>query len=154
MPLPIAVDPLTNWRHAPDETPLTQAGTFTLTNILFDADDGVMVTETPVMSVYVVEATENVVARFVLTTCNTLPAGIAAAARPVAFVRTNVEGVPRAGVVRDGLLANTTAPVPVEVLPPVPPLATGNVPVTVVTGQPVVPSRMRLIVSPPLIHQV
>ena len=58
-----------------------------------------METDKPVISVNVALATENVSVFVVLTTCNTLPAGIAAAARPVAFVRTNVEGVPKLGVV-------------------------------------------------------
>jgi hypothetical protein len=33
-------------------------------------------------------------------------------------------------VVKDGVAARTVAPVPVDVVTPVPPLATGNVPVT------------------------
>ena len=37
---------------------------------------------------------------------------------------------PRVGVVSVGELDNTTLPVPVEEVTPVPPLATGNVPVT------------------------
>ena len=40
-----------------------------------------------------------------------------------------------------GEVANAFAPLPVLVATPVPPLATGNVPVTVVTGTPVVPSK-------------
>jgi len=39
-------------------------------------------------------------------------------------------GVPSSGVVNVGLVDNTTLPVPVEVVTPVPPLATGSVPVT------------------------
>jgi hypothetical protein len=50
--------------------------------------------------------------------------------RPVAFVRVALEGVPRAGVTSVGLLDRTTFPVPVEEVTPVPPLATGSVPVT------------------------
>lgn len=47
-------------------------------------------------------------------------------------------GVPNAGVTNDGLLDKTTEPEPVEVVTPVPPLATGSVPVTpVVRGKPV-----------------
>jgi len=57
---------------------------------------------------------------------------------PVPLVNTTAEGVPRLGVVKTGLVDNTTLPVPVEVVTPVPPLATGNVPVTpVVNGKPV-----------------
>jgi hypothetical protein len=33
--------------------------------------------------------------------------------RPVAFVKTSAEGVPKAGVTKVGLVANTTAPLPV-----------------------------------------
>jgi hypothetical protein len=50
--------------------------------------------------------------------------------RPVAFVRVALEGVPKAGVTSVGLLDRTTFPVPVEEVTPVPPLATGSVPVT------------------------
>ena len=50
--------------------------------------------------------------------------------RPVALVRTAVEGVPRLGVVRTGDVERTTEPDPVEVVTPVPPLATGSVPET------------------------
>ena len=81
--------------------------------------------------------------------------------RPVALVSVAEDGVPRAGVTKVGLVANTKAPVPVspvtaaarlalEGVPkkvatpvpndviPVPPLATGSVPVTpVVKGRPV-----------------
>lgn len=47
-------------------------------------------------------------------------------------------GVPNAGVTSVGLVAKTTEPVPVAVVDPVPPLATGRVPVTpVVKGRPV-----------------
>jgi hypothetical protein len=58
--------------------------------------------------------------------------------RPVAFVKTAALGVPRAGVTSVGEFDNTTLVVPVLVVTPVPPLATGNVPVTpVVRGKPV-----------------
>ena len=81
--------------------------------------------------------------------------------RPVPLVNTTADGVPRAGVTRVGLVANTNAPDPVssviaaaklalDGVPrnvatpvpkdaiPVPPLATGRVPVTpVVRGNPV-----------------
>jgi len=49
---------------------------------------------------------------------------------PVAFVRVTDDGVPSAGVTSVGLVLRTTFPVPVEVVTPVPPFATGNVPVT------------------------
>ena len=58
--------------------------------------------------------------------------------KPVALVNVAAEGVPRLGVVKVGLLERTTEPVPVEVVTPVPPLATGRVPVTpLVKGKPV-----------------
>ena len=48
------------------------------------------------------------------------------------------DGVPNAGVTKVGLLDNTLLPEPVDVVTPVPPLATGRVPVTpVVSGSPV-----------------
>jgi hypothetical protein len=60
------------------------------------------------------------------------------AAVPVMFVPTKAEGVPNAGETKVGLLDNTTLPVPVEVVTPVPPFATGRVPVTPVdSGRPV-----------------
>jgi len=49
--------------------------------------------------------------------------------RPVAFVKTAALGVPRAGVTNVGEFDNTTFPVPVEEVTPVPPFATGKVPV-------------------------
>jgi hypothetical protein len=58
---------------------------------------------------------------------------VKAVAVPVMFVPTNADGVPSAGVTRVGLFDSTTFVVPVEVVTPVPPLATGKVPVTVVT---------------------
>jgi len=58
--------------------------------------------------------------------------------KPVAFVSTAAEGVPNAGVTRVGEVLNTTFPDPVLVVTPVPPLATGKVPVTPVeSGRPV-----------------
>ena len=54
---------------------------------------------------------------------------------PVALVKTAAEGVPRAGVTKVGLVARTTAPEPVEVVPPVPPLATAKVPATVIVHE-------------------
>lgn len=47
---------------------------------------------------------------------------------PVMFVPINAEGVPSAGDTKVGLLDSTALPVPVDVVTPVPPLATGNVP--------------------------
>ena len=48
--------------------------------------------------------------------------------KPVAFVNTTALGVPKAGVVKLGEDDNTTLPVPVDVVTPVPPLATATVP--------------------------
>ena len=57
---------------------------------------------------------------------------------PVRFVATPEAGVPIFGVTNVGELDKTTFPVPVELVTPVPPFATGNVPVTpVVNGSPV-----------------
>jgi hypothetical protein len=58
----------------------------------------------------------------------TLPA-VKLDAVPVMFVPTSAEGVPNAGVTNVGEFDNTTLPVPVELVTPVPPLATGRVPV-------------------------
>jgi hypothetical protein len=58
--------------------------------------------------------------------------------KPVAFDNTTALGVPKAGVVKVGEVDSTTFPVPVEDVTPVPPLATGKVPVTPVeSGNPV-----------------
>ena len=58
--------------------------------------------------------------------------------KPVAFVSTTVLGVPKAGVVNVGEVESTRFPDPVDDVTPVPPLATGKVPVTpVVSGNPV-----------------
>jgi hypothetical protein len=72
---------------------------------------------------------------------------VAVAALPVVFwfnvgnvqlAKLPDDGVPRAGVTSVGLLESTALPVPVDVVTPVPPLATGKVPVTpVVKGSPV-----------------
>ena len=51
---------------------------------------------------------------------------------PVALVKIAAVGVPSAGEFNVGDVASTTAPEPVEVVAPVPPLATGRVPVTLV----------------------
>jgi hypothetical protein len=58
--------------------------------------------------------------------------------KPVALVSVPLEGVPSVGVTKVGLLDRTTLPVPVEAVTPVPPFATGKVPVTPVdNGRPV-----------------
>ena len=44
---------------------------------------------------------------------------------PVMFVPTSAEGVPSAGVTKVGLFDSTTLPVPVELVTPEPPRATG-----------------------------
>ena len=67
-----------------------------------------------------------------------LPPMLRLEAVPVMLVPTNVEGVPKLGVTKVGLVDRTLLPEPVEVVTPVPPLATGNVPVTPeVSGNPV-----------------
>jgi hypothetical protein len=50
--------------------------------------------------------------------------------KPVAFVNTTALGVPKAGVVRVGEVDSTRFPEPVAEVTPVPPFATGKVPVT------------------------
>ena len=69
-----------------------------------------------------------------------------AAGVPVAFVKTSAEGVPRSGVTRVGLFDRTTKTVPVEDVTPVPPLATGRVPVT-----PVARDTLVIVLDAPLI---
>ena len=59
----------------------------------------------------------------------TLPA-VKPDAVPVMFVPTSAVGVPSAGVTRVGLFDKTTATDPVDDVTPVPPLATGRVPLT------------------------
>lgn len=58
--------------------------------------------------------------------------------KPVPLVSVTDCGVPKIGVTRVGLLDNTTAIVPVEDVTPVPPLATGRVPLTCV-AKPILP---------------
>ena len=96
--------------------------------------DGVILTDNPVTSTGDVDVVEKVSVFVVLTTCNTQPAGNAALATPVQLVRTPDAGVPKAGVTRVGEVPNTLAPLPVLVVTPVPPLATGSVPVNCVTA--------------------
>ena len=57
----------------------------------------------------------------------TLPA-VKFAAVPEIFVPTSVDGVPKLGVTNVGDVDNTTLPVPVDEVTPVPPLATATVP--------------------------
>ena len=58
--------------------------------------------------------------------------------KPVQLVSVPEVGVPNKGVTKVGEVASTLAPDPVDVVTPVPPLATGSVPVTpVVSGSPV-----------------
>ena len=52
----------------------------------------------------------------------------------VQFARFPDVGVPKIGVVSDGLVDKTLLPEPVEEVTPVPPLATGKVPVTSVVN--------------------
>jgi hypothetical protein len=68
--------------------------------------------------------------------------------RPVQLVSVPDVGVPNSGVTSVGLVDKTTLPVPVEVVTPVPPLATFNVPARVTTPlvavegvKPVVPAE-------------
>ena len=84
----------------------------------------------------------------------TVPA-VSPAAVPVMFVPSKKLGVPRSGVTSVGLLDSTTFVVPVDVVTPVPPLATANVPATVtapvvvVDGvRPVEPNEMELTPAP------
>ena len=53
---------------------------------------------------------------------------------PVMLVPTKADGVPKFGVTKVGELDKTTLPVPVEVVTPVPPLATPSVPVILLAG--------------------
>jgi len=57
-----------------------------------------------------------------------------ATGNPVQLLRVPLEGVPSAGVVSDGLVERTTDPDPVDVVTPVPPLATASVPDTEPSG--------------------
>jgi len=68
---------------------------------------------------------------------NTPPFTTGAPAEPT-LTANAVGGVPRIGVTNVGEVDNTTLPEPVDVVTPVPPFATGRVPVTpVVNGSPV-----------------
>jgi hypothetical protein len=69
---------------------------------------------------------------------------------PEALVNVRVLGVPKLGVVSEGDVDKTTFPVPVDVVTPVPPLATGKVPETpVVRGSAVALTRDGLDVALP-----
>ena len=63
---------------------------------------------------------------------DSVPVMPVASGRPVALVRIAALGVPRFGVASMGLDDSTTAPEPVELVTPVPPLVTGKVPCTCV----------------------
>ena len=65
-----------------------------------------------------------------------------AEAVPVMLVPTKVDGVPKFGVTKVGDVDKTTFPEPVAVVTPVPPLATGSVPVTFAAGKPVNPDPL------------
>jgi hypothetical protein len=68
------------------------------------------------------EVTTPVKLAFVVTVPAVKPAAV-----PVIFVPTNALGVPSAGVTSVGDVDNTTEPVPVEVVTPVPPRFTATV---------------------------
>ena len=74
--------------------------------------------------------------------------------KPVALVKVTDCGVPKIGVTNVGDVDSTVLPVPVEVVTPVPPLATGRVPVTwevKLTPESVPPSvRFPVLVTVPL----
>lgn len=70
--------------------------------------------------------------------------------KPVHEVSVPLEGVPSAGVTNVGLVLNTTLPDPVEVVTPVPPLATGRVPETCVV-KPILP-QLGAVDTPPEIR--
>ena len=55
--------------------------------------------------------------------------------KSVAFVNVANDGTPMFGVVRTGLVLRTTEPVPVEVVTPVPPCATANVPEVIAAAE-------------------
>lgn len=71
--------------------------------------------------------------------------------KPVAFVKVTDVGVPKTGVTSVGLVLKTVLPVPVEVVTPVPPFATANVPLSVMVPLPVTgPPEVVNPVVPPL----
>ena len=75
---------------------------------------------------------------------------------PVQFVKTPEVGVPSNGVTSVGDVESTTAIVPVDVVTPVPPFATGRVPVTSVVStacahEASVPSLLRTLLAAPMV---
>lgn len=91
------------------------------------------------VAVTVVEPPSETLLPLIVTALLTRPAF----GKPVALVSTAEDGVPRAGVTNTGLVDNTTLPVPVEVVTPVPPRATERVPVVPATmGRPTVFTRL------------
>ena len=107
--------------------PFTQFST-KLTNILLDVLLGVIDTDIPVISVKVAETEDvKVFDLVVLTTCNTLPAGNAAAATPVQLVSTPLAGVPNAGEVKVGEVRVLFVSVSVVAFPIRVSVATGKV---------------------------
>ena len=68
---------------------------------------------------------------------------------PVALVRVTLVGVPRMGVTKVGEVLKTFEPDPVDVVTPVPPFVTANVPVTPVDkGKPVALVNVTLVGVP------
>ena len=68
---------------------------------------------------------------------------------PVAFVKVALVGVPRMGVTKVGEVLKTFEPDPVDVVTPVPPFVTANVPVTPVDkGNPVALVNVTLVGVP------
>ena len=68
---------------------------------------------------------------------------------PVALVNVTLVGVPNTGVTNVGEVLSTLLPEPVDVVTPVPPLVTPNVPVTpVVRGNPVALVKVTLVGVP------
>jgi hypothetical protein len=72
----------------------------------------------------------------------------------VQLVNTPLDGVPKAGLNKVGLVLNTLFPLPVEAVTPVPPLATARVPARVTTPvvavlgvNPVVPAEKELTIA-------
>lgn len=104
----------------------------------------------PPERVTVEEAAKVVKAPVFAVVAPTVPLMLKLAAVPVILVPTNALGVPRAGVTKVGLVDRTTEPVPVEVVTPVPPLATAKVPDKVIVPDVVIgpPEVVRPVVPP------
>jgi hypothetical protein len=93
-PIQIAVEPLTSCADHPEVPVVPAALPLNITNILFEADVGVIDTDIPVMSTHAADVpVENVSVLVVLTTCNTLPAGIVFVVTIVPLVVGNVSVV-------------------------------------------------------------